>query len=173
MGGAETVKEIEKGNPPFYGGKVGYGRQIHGFLYAAAGKDGAAGLTTGIHIGVVTEDGQGMGGDGSGCHMDNPRKKFSCDAVQIWNHQKQSLRCGKGSGQSARRQSSVDGACGSGLRLHLGDGHGLPPDIQLSGACPLVTQLRHGGGGSDGKDGGCLTVSVGYMGSGMITVYGL
>ena len=89
--------------------------EIHDFLDAALGKHGHACLTAGINVGMIPEDGQRMCGDGSCRHMDDAGKQFPCHAVQVGQHQKQTLGGGESGGQTACQQRAVDCRCRAGF----------------------------------------------------------
>ena len=71
MGGTEAVKAVEKGKLSLNSGKMGNRGEVHDFLDAGGDKNGSAGLTAGIEVGMIPENGQGMGCDSSGSHMNN------------------------------------------------------------------------------------------------------
>ncbi len=173
MGGAEAVEEVQEGNPPLQGCQMGHRGQVHDLLDAALRENGHAGLAAGIDVRMVAEDGQGMGGDGPGGHMDHARQQLPRHAVEIGQHEQKPLGGGEGGGQGTGQQRPVDGGRRTGLGLHLGDDHGLSVYVLPSLPCPLVHKLRHGGGGRDGVDGRRLAVGVGHMGRGLTAVHGL
>ena len=109
MGGAEAVKEVQKRDSSLQSRQMGCGRQVHNFLHAALGENGHAGLSAGIDVGMVAEDGQGMGGDGSGGHMDDAGQQLPRHAVETRQHEQQSLGSGESSGQGTGQKRAVDG----------------------------------------------------------------
>ncbi len=56
MGGAKTVKEMNKGHPAFQGRNVGDQGKILRLLDAASAEHGAAGLAHGHDVGVIAKD---------------------------------------------------------------------------------------------------------------------
>ena len=91
-----------------------------------------AGLAAGHHVGVVAEDVQGLGGHGTGGHMEDAGQQLAGDLVHVGDHQQQALGGGIGGGQSARGQRAVNGTGGAGLRLHLDHLHGGAEDVLLT-----------------------------------------
>ncbi len=148
------------------------GRQVHDFLYAAAGEHGGSGLPAGIDVGMVAEDGKGMGGNGPCRHMEHAGQQFPGNFIQVRYHKEQSLGGGKGGGKRARRQGTVDGSRRACLRLHLRYAHGMPENIFPSFRRPFVGIFRHRGRRGYGIDGGCFGVCVGYVGGSLVAVHG-
>ncbi len=173
VGGAEPVKAVQKGNSSLKCCQVGHRCKVHHFLDAAAEEYGSPCLAAGIYIGVIAKDGQGMGGDSPGCHMDYPGKEFPCHTVEIRQHQQKALGGSESSGQRSRKERPVHGPCSPGLRLELGDGKTLSVYVFPVFPSPLVAEFCHGGGGGDGVDGGHLAVGIGYMGCRLVAVKGL
>ena len=173
VGGAEAVEKVQKGDPSLPSCQVCHRRQVHNLLDAALGEYGRAGLSAGVDVRVIPEDGQGVGGDGSGSHMDHTWQELPCHAVQGREHEQKPLGSGEGGGQGACQQRSVYGAGGSCLRLHLRNDHGLAKEILPACTGPLMAELRHGRRGGDGEDGCCLAEGVSHMGGGLAAVHGL
>ena len=115
VGGAETVEEVEERHPAFDGGQMGHTGQVHDLLHAAGGEHGKAGLAAVHHVGVISEDGHGVGAHGAGSHVDNGGLAGTTDAVHDGDHEHQALGGRKGRGQGARLQGPVDRADGTGL----------------------------------------------------------
>ena len=131
MGGAEAVEEVQEGHPALDGGQVGHRRQVHDLLRAGRGQQGKAGLTASHHVGVVAEDGQCVGGHGSGADVEHAGQQLTGDLIHIGDHQQQALRGRIGGGQSTGLQGAVDRTCGAALGLHLHHIHRLAEDILL------------------------------------------
>ena len=91
VGGAEAVEEVHERHAAFDGGEVGDRSQVHDFLDGAGSQHGEAGLTASHHVGMVTEDGQGLGGEGAGRDVEHARKQFTGDLVHVGDHQQQAL----------------------------------------------------------------------------------
>ena len=168
--GAEAVKEVDKGDTAFDGRQVGDACQVHDLLHAAGGQHGKAGLAAVHHVTVVTENGHGVGAHGTGSHMEHCRLAGAADAVHCGDHQHQALGGGKGGGQRASLQRSVDRADGARLRLHLHQGDRLGKQVFPPVGGPLVRFLRHRRGGGDGIDGGYLREGVGHICRGFVSV---
>ena len=172
MRGAETVEEVQEGNRRLDGGQVGYTREVHNLLHGAFGQHGEAGLAAGHHILVVTEDAQGVRGNGARRHVEHRGELLAGDFVHIGNHQQQTLRCSVGCGESTCHQRAVHGACGTALRLHFLHQYGLAEDVLASCGGPFVHELGHCRGGGDGIDCGNLREHVGDVGRSLVSVTG-
>ncbi len=172
MGGAEPVEEIQERDPSFDGRQMGHRGQVHDLLHAAFREKSHACLAAGIDVGMVSEDGQGVGGNGSGGHMDDAGEQFARHAVQIGQHQQQPLGGCESGGERTGQQRAVDGGGSPGFGLHLRDGHGLAEYIFPALSRPFIAELRHGGGGGDGVDGRGFAVGICHMSRGLIAVHG-
>ena len=150
VGGAEAIKEVDEGNAALQGGQMGHGSQVHDFLDVALSQHGKAGLTAGHDVGVVAEDVQRMGGDGTGGDMEDAGEEFAGDLVHIGDHQQKTLRRRVGGGQGAGCQGAMDRAGGAGLGLHLADLDGGAEDVLPALGGPLIDVVGHGAGGGDG-----------------------
>ena len=98
---------------------MGHRSQIHRLLGTGRSQQGKAGLAAGHHIGMISEDGQGMSGQGPGRYMEHAREQLTGNLVHVGDHQQQPLRCGVGGGQGTRPQAAVDGTGSASLTLHL------------------------------------------------------
>ncbi len=143
VGSAETVKEVDKGNLALNSRQMSNCSQIHNFLHTGLTQHSAAGLTAGIHIGVIAENRQRVAGQSTGRHIDNARKLLAGNLVQVGNHQKQTLGSGVGSRKSASGQRAVNRAGGTCLGLHLRDLNRASEDVLSSFCRPLIHMLRH------------------------------
>ena len=143
MRSTETVEEVDERQLALERCAVRNRRQVHNLLYAGLAEHGSSGLTTGIYIGVISENGKCVAGDCTGGYVEHTRKLLARYLIQVGDHQKQTLRSGKGSGQSACRQRSVYRACSAGLRLHLCHLNRLSEDVLSSFGRPLIYMLRH------------------------------
>ena len=153
MAGAETIEEVQERDAGLDGAQVRHAGQVHDLLHAAAGQHGKAGLTTVHHVGVVAEDGERMGTNGTGCHVQHAGQPLAGDTVHGGDHQHQALGGGEAGGQGTGFQRAVTGAAGAGLGLHLHQAHGLAENVLLPLGGPVVGVLGHGAGGRDGVDG--------------------
>ena len=108
-----------KGTLALDGGQMGHGSQIHDLLRVVLAEHGEAGLTAGHDVGMIAEDVQRVGGDGTGGHVEHAGQQLAGDLVHVRDHQQQALRRRVGGGQSAGAEGAVDGTGSAGLRLHL------------------------------------------------------
>ena len=104
VGGAEAVKEVDKGDAALDGCQVGHGAQVHDLLGVGLAQHGKAGLAAGHDVGMVAEDVQRVGGHGTGGHVKHGGHQLTGQLVHVGNHQQQALGGGVGGGQSARGQ---------------------------------------------------------------------
>ena len=74
--------------------------EVVGFLAGVRAKQGATGGAAGHDILVIAENGQPLGGERAGAHVQGERQQFPRDLVKIRDHQQQALRGRKGRGQS-------------------------------------------------------------------------
>ena len=172
VGGAEAVEEVEERHPALNGGQMGHSAQVHDLLGGVGAQHGVAGLAAGVHVGVVAEDVQGVGGHGTGGHVDHAGQQLAGHLVHVGDHEQQALGGGVGGGQRASGQGAVDSAGSAGLGLHLGD-----PDLsaeQVLTACGgiLVGLVRHHGRGRDGVDGGHVGKRIRDMRRGGVAIHG-
>ena len=172
VGGTEAVEEVDEGNAALDGGQMGHRGQVHDLLHVALGQHGKAGLAAGHHVGVVAEDVQGVGGHGTGGHMEHGGQQLTGDLVHVGDHQQQALRGGVGGGQGTGVQRAVNGTGGTGLRLHLDDFHGGAEDVLLALGGPLVHIVGHGAGRRDGVDARYLGEGVADIRSSVVAVHG-
>ena len=146
VGGTETVKEVDEGNLAGQSGQVSNGAQVHDFLHVAFAQHGKAGLAAGHDVGVVTEDVQGVGGNGTGADVEHARQLLSSDLVHVGDHQQQTLGCGVGGGQGTGAQRTVDSTGSAGLGLHLDDLNLLIKESEKFGTAGLTShQSLHKG----------------------------
>ena len=171
VGGAEAVKEVQEGDAALDGGQVGHSAQIHDLLGVGLAQHGKAGLAAGHDVGVVAEDVQRVGGQGTGGHVEHGGQQLTGQLVHVGDHEQQALGGGVGGGQRARGQGAVDGARRAGLRLHLDDLDGGAEDVLAALGSPLVHIVGHGAGGSDGVDARHLGKGVGHMGGRGVAVH--
>src|SRR5690606_308718 len=132
VGGTETVEEVQERNPGAEGGGVGDRGHVLSLLSGVRYQHRPAGLAGRHHVRVVTEDRQGVGGDGAGGDVDHCRGQFPGDLVHVGDHQEETLRGGEGGGESTRLQRAVDGTGGAALALHLDDLGNDAPDVGLA-----------------------------------------
>jgi len=119
MGGAEPVEKVQKGNTSLKGSQVGNAGQIHHFLHIVGRQHSHSRLAAGHHILVVSEDGQGMGGNSPGTDMDHTGQELTGDLVQIGHHEQKALGRGESAGQGPGGQGSMQSPGGPDFRLHF------------------------------------------------------
>jgi len=96
VGGTETIKEVDEWDSGLDHSKVSNGGKILGFLDSVGAKEWHASGTSGIDITVIVVDGEGSKSEGTSCNVDNGWAVFGGDLVEVWDHKKETLRCGKG-----------------------------------------------------------------------------
>ena len=145
MRSAETVEEVQERHLALDSREVCDGREVHDLLDVALGEHGETGLAACHNVGVIAEDVERMAGNGTGRHMEDARKLLGSNLVHVGNHEQQALAGRVGAGESTGAQRAVDGASGTGLRLHLDDLDGGAENVLLALSCPLVDVIGHRG----------------------------
>ena len=171
MGGAEAVEEVQEGNAALDGGQVSNRGQVHDFLHVGLCQHGKAGLTAGHHVAVITEDVQGVAGQGTGAHVEHAGQQLASDLVHVGDHQQQALGGRVGGGQGTRVQGAVDSTGRAGLCLHLLHLDGGAEDVLPPRRGPLVDKVSHGAGRGDGVDCCDFGKRVGYVGGSVVAVH--
>ena len=172
MGGTEAVEEVQERNLAADGGQVRDGAEVHDLLRAVGAQHRIAGLTAGIHVGVIAEDAQGMRGQGTGRNMNDARQELAGHLVHIRDHEQQALRGGIGGRQSTGSQRAVNGARSAGLRLHLRDLDLAPKQVLPVGGGILVRLVSHRRGRRDRIDGGNVGKRIGNMRGRAVAIHG-
>ena len=172
MRGAETVEEVEERDAGLDGRQVRDRRHVLGFLDGTRRQQREAGLAARHHVLVVSEDGEGVAGEGAGAHVEHGGQHFTGNLVHVGNHQEKALRCRKGGSEGTSLQGTMHGTGGTGLALHLRHFHGFSPEVLFSVSSPLVNVLGHGGRGRDRVDGGVLAEQVSDVRGGIVTITG-
>ena len=173
MRSTETVEEVHEGNAALDGRQVRNGGQVHDFLRVGLGQHGEAGLTGGVNVAVVTEDVQGLGGDGTGRHVKDAGQLLGCDLVHVGDHQQQALGSGEGGGDGTGTKGTVHSTGSTGFGLHLNNLDLVAEDVLQAGSAPLVHRISHGAGRSDGVDGSHIGERIGYVRRSGIAVHRL
>ena len=173
VGGAEAVEEVEEGHPAADGRQMGHGAKVHDLLGIVGAQHGVARGPAGHDVGVVPEDGQGVGGQSPGGDVGDPGEQTAGDLIHIGDHQQQTLGGGEGGGQGPGGEGAVDRAGGAALRLHHRDLDGLAEHILPALRRPLVRQLRHDRGRGDGVNGRDFGEGIGHMGRCGVAVHRL
>ena len=173
MGGTEAVEEMHEGNAALDGGQMGHRAEIHDLLRGIGAEHGKAGLTAGVNVRMVAEDGQRVAGHGAGRNVDDARQKLACNLVHVRDHEKKALGRGVGGGQRARGQRAVNCAGGAGLRLHLGHPYRLTEEVCFAHRSHLIGFFGHVGRRGDGVDRGNVGKGIRYVCGGRVAVHGL
>ncbi|MPM90107.1 hypothetical protein SDC9_137224 [bioreactor metagenome] len=143
VAGAEAVEEVEDGNFAFEGRHLRDERVVHGFLYCRRGEHGPAGVAHGHDVGVVSEDGERVGGHASGCYVHDCAGEFARYFVHVGDHEQESLGGGEGGAQCSRLQRSVVGSRGPRLALHFFHQRHCAPDVGARFRRPLIRPFAH------------------------------
>ena len=170
--GTEAVEEVEEGHTSVDRREVRHSGHILSLLYRVAAEHSEAGGTAGHHVLVITKDREGMTGDGTCCDVEDTGEELAGDLVHVRDHQEETLRCSKGGRQRTSLQRTVDGTGGTGLTLHLLDTDGVAEEVFTPIGCPLVHNLCHRRGGSDGVDGGQLREHIRDMRRSCVAITG-
>ena len=172
MGGAEAVEEMQERHPALDGGQMGDGAEIHDLLHAGGTEHSITGLAAGVHVGVVAENREGMGGQRARRHMDDVRQQLAGDLIHVGDHQQKALGGGVGGGQGAGLQGTVHRARGAGLRLHFRQLDRPAEQVLLPRGAPHIRHFRHHRRRGDGVDGGNVGERIGYMRGGVVAIHG-
>ena len=171
VGGTETIEEVQERDLAFDRGQMRDGGQIHDFLRVRLAEHSEAGLATGHDVGMVAEDVQRVGGDGTGRDVEHAGQLLRRDLVHVRDHQQKTLRRGVRRGQSAGAEGAVHRAGSTGLRLHLRDLDSRAEDVLQASRGPLVDKVGHRGRRGDGVDAGDFGKRIGYVSRGIVAVH--
>ena len=172
VAGTETVEEVQERQAGLDGAQVSDGGQVLGFLDGTGGQHAETGLAAGHDVLVVTEDGEGVAGQGAGAHVEHGGQHFAGDLVHVGDHQEQTLGGGKGGSKSTSLEGTVHGTGGAGLALHLRYFHSLAPEVLFTVGGPLVDVFGHRRGRRDRIDSSMLAEQVGNVRGGIVTITG-
>ena len=172
VGGAETVEEVDEGHLAGKSGQMRNGGEIHDLLHVALAQHGETGLAAGHNVGVIAEDVQRVGGNGTGGNVEHAGELLSRDLVHVRDHQQQALRGRVGGGQRTGAERAVHCAGCTGFRLHLDDLDLAAEDVLQTICGPLVDQVGHRGGRRNGINCRNFTVSIAYVCRSIIAVHG-
>ena len=170
VAGTEAIEEMQEGDACLDGRQMCHTGQIHNLLYAAGRQHGETGLTAVHHIGMVAKDGERVGTNGTGSHVQHAGQTLTGDTVHGGDHQHQALRCGKGSSQCTGFQRTVASTAGAGLGLHFHQANALSENVFLTFCRPLVGMLRHGRGRGDRVDCGDFGEGIRHVCGSFVTV---
>ena len=143
MGGTETVKEVNERNLTLDCGEMRHRRQVHDLLYGRLTEHCTAGLSTCVDVRVIAEDAECVGCNRTCGDIDDARKHFTRNLIEVRDHEKQTLRRRIGRGQSACDEGTVHGTCRTCLRLHLRNLNRVTEDVLQALCCPLIRVLCH------------------------------
>ncbi len=169
--GAEAIEEVEEGHAALDGGQVGHRSQVHDLLDVALSQHGIAGLAASHDVGVVAKDVEGLGGHGTGAHMQHVGQALAGHLVHVGDHQQQTLGGRVAGGEGASAQRAVNSAGGAGLRLHLLDFHRGAKDVLETLSSPLIHMISHGAGWRDGINARHLGEGIRDPGCGLVAIH--
>ena len=86
VAGAEAVEEVQERDPRPQRRRVGHEREVLGLLHRRRAQHRPPRRTGMHHVGVVTEDGQGVRGDRPGRHVDDGRGELTGDLEHVRHH---------------------------------------------------------------------------------------
>ena len=86
MGRAEAVEEVDERDAALDGGQVRDRGEVHDFLRVGLAEHGEAGLTAGVDVGMIAEDIQRMGRDGTRGDMEDGGQQFTGDLIHVRDH---------------------------------------------------------------------------------------
>ena len=143
MGCTESIEKVDKWKASLDCRTVGNRRQVHDFLNTGFTKHCTSCLTACVYVRVISENGERMACKRTGRYIEYTRKLFTCNLIQVRDHQKKSLRCCVSSCQSACCKRTVYSTCCSGLRLHLRNLNFLSKNVLSSLGSPLISSFCH------------------------------
>ena len=149
MGGSKPIEEVEERHAAREGGRLGDAGEVVGLLDRVGGQQREPGLTARHDVGMIAEDRERVGRQGSGGHVHREAGQLPGDLVHGGDHQEQALRCREGRGQAPGLQGAMDGTDGAAFRLHLGHVGDRVPEVPASLRGPLVARFTHRRGGRD------------------------
>ena len=170
VAGAEPVEEVQERHARPQRRGVADEREVVGLLHRAGGQHRPAGGAGVHHIGVVTEDRQGVGGDGAGGDVDHARRQLAGDLEHVGHHQQQALAGRERRRQRTLLQRAVQRTGGARFGLHLDDVGREPPPVGAAGGGPVVGVLAHRRRRRDRIDRDHLAERVGHPGGGLVPV---
>ena len=170
--GAEAVEEVEERHTTLDGGEMRHCAEVHTFLRIVGAEHGVAGLTAGINVGMIAEDGERVERQRTGGNMDNAGKQLTGHLVHVGDHQEQTLGSGVGGGKRTCRKGAVHSAGRAAFGLHFSDLHFSAEEVLSACRGILVGFIRHYGRRRDGVNGSNVGKRVGYVSHGVVAVHG-
>src|SRR5699024_651546 len=172
MRSTETVEEVNERNFSLDCCTVSNRSQVHNFLYAGLTQHCCTSLTTGVNIGVITEDGQCMACQCTCRYVEHTRKLLTCDLVQVRDHQQKNLGSCVGCCQGTCCQRTMYRTCSTCLGLHLSYLNFLSEDVLSSLSCPFVCGFRHNRRRGDWVNRCYVRIRIRSVSGSMITIHG-
>ena len=163
MACTEAVKEMHKGDGAFDGAEMRDNAQIHAFLHAGGSELRPARLAAGHRVGMITENGDRMGGKSPCRHMHNARELGTGDAIHGRDHQHQALRGRIRGGEGPCFQRAVHRAAGAGFTFQFYQLHRLAEQILLSVGRPVIHVVGHRAGRGNRIDRGNFGKRIGSV----------
>ena len=170
VAGAEAVEEVDDGHAAFKGGHLGDQGHVFGFLHGRGGEHGPACVAHCHDVGVVSEDGEAVGGQGPGGDVHDGAREFAGDLEHVGDHEEQSLRGREGGAKGTRLDRAVVGGGGAGFALHLLHERDGAPDVGTLFSRPLVRPFAHRRRRRDRINGDYLVYCMGHVGDCFIAV---
>ena len=169
---AEAIEEVHEGHSALQRRCLGDDGEVVGLLDRPRRQECEASLPHRHDVGVVAEDRERLGCNGSRRHLEDRRGQLTGDLVHVGDHQEQALRCGERRPQGTALEGAVHRAGRATLALHLDDRGHRPPDVRPAVGGPLVGQLRHRRRRRDRVDGAELVEPERDVGRGLVPVDG-
>ena len=172
MRGTEAVEEVDERHATLDGSQMRHRRQIHDFLRVSLRQHGKAGLTAGIHVGVIAEDVQRVRCHAARGNMEHGGEQLARYFVHVRDHQQKTLRRRVGGGQRTGSQRAVHRTGSTCLGLHLRDLDRRAEDVFLTCCGPLIHIVSHGAGRGDRIDTRDLGICIRHICRSIVTVHG-
>ena len=169
--GPETVEEVQDWNPRLQSRGLTDAGKVMGHLDRTGRQHRETGLAGSHDIGVVAEDRQRVGRDGTGGNMHTEARQLAGDLVHVRDFQKQALRRREGRRQRTALQSTVDGASGTGFGLHFDHAGDRSPNVFPTVGRPRIRVLAHIRRRRDRINGDYLICTVGNRSGGFVAIH--
>ena len=152
MARSEAVEEVDEGKSCAQSRNVGGKCQVVSFLNRCAGDHADACLTACHNVGVVAEDRKSVAGYCSCRNVENARKKFARNFVEVRDHEKKTLGSGVCRGERTAAEGSVDCAASAAFGLKFGNDKVVSENVLFAVCAPFVGNFSHRRTRSDGID---------------------
>ena len=170
MGGAKSIEQVQKRQPPQQRGPHGDGSKIPRLLHRSRAENRATSRAASHHIAVVAKDREALGRQGPTRHLHHHRQALPRPAVEVGEHQQQTLRRRKCGCQGSGLQGSVHGPGRPALALKLHHARRRPPEIGPPLGAPAIGPFAHRRGRRDRVDGDHLMEAIGHPRYGFIAI---